>query len=260
MKKISYLLLLIVLITQTGCGPTVSNVLKKYENEFREKRDQFRSIANLLPPKGSIKNNSLCKDIIPAMIFNEKNKKYNTEIIMFDQLLDPDTKPEMDLFLSNDLLLAIQWTGTKSPLSPSILDDSGAEIEKTLRAALDYRYVVINRVAKLTQPEVNNEKNYFRGQVFIETFVIDMASNKSLCSFASSANSPSDLSGIPISTTTSYTKRGKVRFRSERVVKHAEPKEKQLQKAASSMMWEEARLNVIASLQKLTDGDIELEE
>jgi hypothetical protein len=260
MKKIFYLLLLIVLIAQTGCGPTVSNVLKKYESEFKEKRDQFRSIVNLLPPNGNIKNNSICKDIVPAMVFNERNKKYNTEIIMFEQLLDPDTKPEMDLFLSNDLLLAIQWTGTKSPLSPSILDDSGAEIEKTLKAALGYRYLVINRVAKLTKPEVKNETNYFRGQVLIETFIVDMVNNKPLCSFTSSADSPSDLSGIPISSPTSYTKKGKVRFRTEYVVNRAEPKEVQLQKAAYSIMWEEARLNVIASLQKLTNGEIEIEE
>jgi hypothetical protein len=44
------------------------------------------------------------------------------------------------------------------------------------------------------------------------------------------------------------------------VVNRAEPKEVQLQKAAYSIMWEEARLNVIASLQKLTNGEIEIEE
>jgi hypothetical protein len=86
-----------------------------------------------------------------------------------------------------------------------------------------------------------------------------MANNKQLCSFVTSAVSPSDLSGIPISTTTSYTKRGKVRFRTERVVKHAEPKEVQLKKAARSVMWEDARRNMMTTLGKLTNGDIELE-
>lgn len=259
MKKIFYLPLLIALIAQTGCAPTVSDVLKNYKSEFKGKRSQFKLIANSLPSKGAFKGNSSCTGMTPAMIFNEKNKQYNTEIIMFEQLLDPDAVPEMDLLLSNDLLLAIQWTGSKSPLSPSVLDDSGTDMEKSLKAALEYRYLVINRVANLSQPDVIDEKNFTQGQVTIETFVIDMANNKPLCSFATSANSPSDLSSIPISTTTYYTKRGKVRFRTERVVKHAEPKAVQLKKAARSIMWEQARSNMMITLGKLTNGYIELE-
>lgn len=259
MKKIFYLPLLIALIAQTGCAPTVSDVLKNYESEFKGKRNQFKLIANSLQLKGTFKANSSCTGMTPAMIFNEKNKQYNTEIIMFEQLLDPDAVPEIDLLLSNDLLLAIKWTGSKSLLSPSVLDDSGTDMENSLKAASEYRYLVINRVAKLVEPEIIDEKNYTQGQVIIETFVADMANNKPLCSFATSANSPSDLSGILISTTTSYTKRGKVRFSTERVVKYAEPKEVQLKKAARSMMWEDARRNMMITLGKLTNGDIELE-
>jgi hypothetical protein len=259
MKKIFYLTLFIALIAQTGCAPTVSDVLKNYESEFNGKRDQFKSIAHSLSSKGSVKSNTSCKEVAPAMVFNEKNKQYNTEIIMFEQLLDPDAVPEMDLLLSNDLLLAIQWTGSKSPLSPSVLDDSGTDMETSLKAALEYRYLVINRVVKLIEPEVLDEKNYFQGQVIIETFVADMANNKTLCSFATSANSPSDLTNIPISTTTSYTKRGKIRFRTERVAKYAEPEAVQLKKAASSIMWEEARRNMMTTLGNHTNADIELE-
>jgi hypothetical protein len=253
MKKMFYLSLLIALIAQTGCAPTVSDVLKNYESEFKGKRNQFKLIADSLPMNSSVKGNSSCTGTTPAMIFNEKKKQFNTEIVMFEQLLDPDAEPEMDLLLSNDLLVAIQWTGSKSLLSPSVLDDNGTDMEATLKAALKYRYLVINRVVSLSQPEVIDEKNFTRGQVTIETFVVDMANNKPLCSFTVSANSPSDLSGIPVSRTTSYTKRRKVR------VIPAEPKEVQLKKAARSIMWEEARRSMMTTLKKLTNGDIELE-
>lgn len=46
MKRMVYPVFLILLVSQLGCGEKISDVLKKYEDDFQKKRDQFRSIAN----------------------------------------------------------------------------------------------------------------------------------------------------------------------------------------------------------------------
>src|SRR2546423_587041 len=171
MKSIFCLSLLVMLTAQLGCGSKVADVLSKYEGDFKKKREQFQAIAHALPPKAAEKP---CASMNPPIAFNESTKRYNTEIIMFEQLLDPDAKPAFDMAPQGELLTAMRWTGPKNPLSPSVLNNRAErDMEKSLQAALDYRYLIVNRVADLKNPNAVDEKTYTPGRATVDVFVVN---------------------------------------------------------------------------------------
>lgn len=264
MKTFVCLGLLIILFLQFGCGASISDVLKKYEVPYREKREQLKKIANSLPPKGSFDNNLSCKEINPPIRFDEKAKDFNTEMLMFEQLSDPDTAPNWNLLLSGDLLHSIQWTGPKNPLSESVLGNSGDEMEQTLASALNYRYLVVNRVKEITQPLVKDEKTYTQGQATVETFIVDLTNNKTICGFTTSAKSLENLSNVRVDTKVTIEKKqvggfGKsAKPRYEEVRHEPLPVVVQLQNAAKSSIWVDSRLQIISKLRELTKATIEL--
>lgn len=239
MKRILCLPLLLILVAQFGCGPKVSDVFKKYEGDFRKKREQFQSIANSLPPKGSVGAGMACSGLNPPILFNEKTKQYNTEMVMFENLQDPDAKPGMDIAPKSELLNAIQWTGPKNPMSSSVLDQSAGDMEQRLKSALDYKYLIVNRVADMTEPVAVDEKRYSPGRARIETFVIGLSNNTPVCSFTIDAQSASAVSY--------YTKQN-------------QSKQEQLEKFAHSSLWEDARKKMVASLKEKANAQIELNE
>ena len=182
MKNIAYLFLLVILIFQIGCGPKTSDVLKKYEGDFKKKREQFQSIAKSLPAQGNLNNN--CPAMNPTIEFNEKTKQFNTEMVMFEELSDPDAKPKMNITTNSELLNGIRWTGPKNPMASSAMDGRAGDLEDRLKAALAYRYLVVGRVTNLTEPVARDEKTYTGGKASVETFIVDLTNNQPLCSFA----------------------------------------------------------------------------
>jgi hypothetical protein len=233
-KRALPLSLLVILISQLGCGAKVSDVLGKHQSDFKKKREQLQTIARALPPKATEKP---CAGMNPPIQFNENTKQYNTEMLMSEQLLDPDTKPQFDMRLNGDLLNALQWTGPKNPLSPSVLNNRGDDMEKSLQAALAYRYLVVNRVTDLKNPTAVNEQTYTPGRATIDVFVINLANNETVCSFTLQAQSAAE---------TSY------------VYKSGESKQERLEEFAHSSMWEDARKKLIAKLKQTAGGDIEI--
>jgi hypothetical protein len=233
-KRAVRLSLLVILIAQLGCGPKVSDVLSKYEGDFKKKREQFQTIAHALPSTAAEKP---CASLNPPIQFNENTKQYNTEMLMYEQLLDPDAKPPFDIRLNGDLLTAMKWTGPKNPLSPSALNNSGSEMEKSLKAALDCRYLVVNRVTDLKNPIAVNEQTYTPGQVALAVSVVDLANNETVCSFTLQAQS---------AAATSY------------YYKSGESKQERLEEFAHSSMWEDARQKLIAKLKQTAGGNIEV--
>jgi hypothetical protein len=236
MKKISYLFLLVIFVFQSGCGPKVSEVFKKYEGDFKKKREQFQSIANSLTAKGSMNAEKNCPGMNPTIEFNEKTKQYNTEMVMFEQLSDPDTTPKMDIAPKGELLNVIQWTCPKNTMSPSVLNDRAGDMEERLKAALAYRYLVVSRVANLTEPVALDEKTYTPGKATVETFIVDLSNNQPLCSFVIEAKSASAVNY-------SY--------------KEGESKQKQLENFAHSTLWEDARKQMLGLLKQKANAKID---
>jgi len=232
-RTLLVLLLAIVALFQGGCGKKISEVLKQYEGDFKKKREQLQSIARSLPSEATEKP---CAGLQPPLQFNQKTGSFNTDMLMFEEVADPDATPEFDLLLSGDLLNAIRWTGPRNPLSSSVLGNRGADMEKSLKSALDYRYLVINRVTDLKKPQPVNETTYTPGRVTVNVFVVDLRTSEVLCSFKVRAES---------AASTSYT------------YKKGESQAQRLADFANSTMWDDARKKVIARL-KESGGDIEL--
>ncbi len=257
MKIFSILLIAVCLLLQSGCGPTNAEVIKKYQPDYQKKRDQLKQIAGILPSKATSSGSAACKTLNPQILIDKKNKKYNAESVMFEQLSAPDEKPEFDLLIYSDLLNSIQWTGPKNPLSSTNMDDNGENMEKSMKESLAYSYLIVNRIAQIAEPEVISKENYTPGNVTIETFIVDLKENKVICGFTTAAKSMPSLSGIVINQTrTEYAGRG---YRGKRYVTiKAQPELVQLQSAANSSMWEDSRSQIIAKLKELTGAAIEV--
>src|SRR5262249_50700553 len=193
MKKITGLSTLVLLVCCIGCGPTNRHVLKGYEGPFNEKRQQFKKIAGLLPATGSAQG-SAPANLSPKPLYNAKSDQYNTEILMYDQLQDPDIESQdhnrLDLLLSGNLLRGIQWTGPKNPMADEILDRRAtADLEQSLKQALGIRYLIVLRPATFVKPVAVNESNYKPGMADIEGFIVDMEGNKIVGTVRFTANS-----------------------------------------------------------------------
>jgi hypothetical protein len=235
MKRSFRLALLVLVTAQFGCGPKLADVLKKYEGDFRTRRVKLQEIARSLPPKGSLIGEQPCQSLDPPLLFDEPGRRFNTEILMFDQLEDPDAKPAFDLLFSGVLRHALIWTGPKpkDSLSPST---RGIDIEKQLKDALACRYLVVNRVANLVEPIAVDEQRYSPGRAKIELFVVDLPGKAVLCSFVFEATSAEKVA---------YT-----------YYKNTDSKEDRLARFARSSLWQDARLKMLAGLKRLSNGEI----
>jgi hypothetical protein len=237
MKKLITLTLCTLSVIFVGCGPSVKDVIKKYEGDFQKKRSQLKTVADALPPAGSMNGKTPCAALNPPLMFNEKTKSYNTEMVMYEELLDPDVEPVFDVAPNSELLTSLKWTGPKNPLSSSVLDDNGRDMEKIMKTALDYRYLVVNRVASLKMPTAIDEKTFSPGSITIEGFIVDLNTNKTLCNFVLSAET---------SESVSY------------YYKANESKEERLAAFAKSSMWSSLRKQMVTILREQTKGDIEV--
>ena len=235
MKRSFRLALLVLVTAQVGCGWKEANIFKKYEGDFRTRRVELQEIARALPPKGSLIGEQPCQSLDPPLLFDEPGRRFNTEILMFEQLEDPDSKPDFDLLFSGVLRHALIWTGPKpkDSLSPAT---SGLDLEKELKDALACRYLVVNRVANLVEPIAEDERHYSRGRATIELFVVDLPSKAVLCSLVFEATSAEKV------TYTYYEK--------------TDSKQDRLRRFARSSLWEDARLKMLTGLKRLSNGEI----
>lgn len=255
MKMITIFTIFALILLQTACGPSIEDVLKKYDPQFREKRTQFKKIADSLPPKGSLDSNLACREVSPGILLDEKNNQFNAEALMFEQLIDPDANPEMDFMINGDLINALKWTGPKNPLSDSVKGNNGADMERNLLSALDYRYLIVNRIKDLINPSVIDEKTYKQGQIATETFVVDLTNNKTICGFTTTAKSLEDITQVPLDTSSTTTT---TRTRSGTKTTTHSPASviEQLRKAVKSSLWENARNKVVEELRNSTNAII----
>lgn len=228
-----------------GCGPTNQNVIDQYKPHFETKRAQFKKIAGLLPAVGSVKKNSGHTQLEPKPHSDRVGKESNTEILMVEQLADPDillrSPEEVDLLLSGDLLTCMRWTGPKNPMAESVRRQSAANLCSSAEfdRILAYSYLVVLRVVNYRKPEVLTLKTYIEGTVELEGFLVDLRSDKIVASFHVKAQSDPKVD---------YQVMGK-----EDPVRKAEG-------FAYSTLWVNARKKVAEALVEMTGGTFATEK
>ena len=234
----------ILMLLCIGCGRDETNraLFKRYESQFAAKRQQFNSIAQALPEPGSVQGNTVAS-LSPKPVYG-LNDSANTEIVMYDQLLNPYIKPEghnrLDLILSGGLLNAMKWTGPNNPTSPSVLDKrSVPDMEPSLNKALATRYLVVVRPDRFDAPVAVSEDSFKGGSADVEVFVADLQDGHVPASGRITAHS---------STNVQY------------MAKKGEDKRSRLEEFAYSSLFTQARQKVGTLLPQITRGQFVLDK
>ena len=231
-------------MTLVGCGgETVGHMLQRYAPQFNERRQQFQKIAAALPAPGSVTQASHAS-LSPKPVYDEAHESSNnTEIVMYDQLIDPDIKSEghqrLDLLLHGNLLNAMQWTGPKNPMSGG-LDKKNPQLEDTLKQAVGERYVVVLRPVRYIAPVAIDENTFKGGTADLEGFVADLQDLKVVGSFRYAAR-PAE----------------KVEYSANKA-DNAAVRQSRLEEFAYSSLYEDARKKLKPLLEQTTDGSFTL--
>jgi hypothetical protein len=169
----------------TGCEPTSQDVADKYRDRFTQRRKELAELATRLPPKGSVTQNSCETTPDPRPVYFNKGSwespealealaEADTDVVMAEQLTDPDGSPRWDLFMSDSLVVTLQWTGPRDPSAPSARRATAtAGFKNAFERALNLRYIVAARVAEDMPPKILDKQSFLPGRIVLEGFLLD---------------------------------------------------------------------------------------
>ena len=174
--------------TLFGLYPSTQALLEEHRPFIDKRREDFRAIAERLPPLGSAVPRAAPVGLNPRPVYAPGAAVSNTEAVMFEQLLDPTLASHPVLAFSSiePLRLSMQW------MAGSLSDTNGRATDRQreqLEAARRYRYVVVNRVIEYRAPKALTEKAFDPGAVTIEGFLVDLDSRSVLASYRTRATS-----------------------------------------------------------------------
>jgi hypothetical protein len=238
--------LYVVAFVVAGCGGGETNqqVIDRYKPQFAQKREQWQAIARQLPAAGTTLPTPTPLKLDPRPLYDRSGGPCNTEIVMHEQLLDPDVNlardGKFDLQLSDRLLLAMRWTGPQNPMSAGARQQRAGELcsAKAFEAALNTRYLVVMRLTALEKPQAVNEKTFRGGKLELEGFLVDLSSQ--------------ELLGV-VRVSAQPAKEG------DYVWKESEDQQRRMEEWIGSSMWSDARKKTQAELTRLTGGTFNFE-
>ncbi len=177
LQRLTKLALVLCLGLSAGCGETNREAILRLAPRYESKRQQLWRLAASLPEIGSVKQPWFSGAMVPPLEFDEPRGRANTEILMVEQLRDPDVElddvQQFDALLSSRLLACLRWTGPRNPIDPSLLDRRGS-LGAVCEAAFAHPYLVVLRTTEFTLPEV----------LSLEGLVIDMRVERLIATFA----------------------------------------------------------------------------
>ncbi len=241
--NIKYLAALLVFLS-AGCGgggETNQDVVNRFKPQYTALRTRLQQVAQKVPQQAS--EQQVTQALAPRPAYTEDAKEaLNTDVLMYEHLLDPDAKldtgTQLDLTLTNHLLRALQWTGASNPMSASALKSQATDsVIGDLEQGLQIRYLVVARVVAY-KPVVAVDKDTFSGgQAAIDGYLIDLSNQTIVCSFGVSVAPPKHID--------------------YKYAKDENPAEA-LAKTARSWAWSSAREEFIAALNDRCGGDFAL--
>jgi hypothetical protein len=200
-QKMLVVVLVCVVSILSACGPggpTNADVLKKYQAQYATFRSGLNAIAKSLPDYTG--DQGPTTPLSPTPVYKETSDgTANTDILMYEQLLDPDArlddKTQLDLLLSSYLLNDLQWTGPKNPMADSILKEAaGASADKNLASGLTTRYLGIVRMGAYDPPVAGDNNQFTGGEALIGGYLVDLTTRQAVCVVAIDAKSDTSVS------------------------------------------------------------------
>lgn len=129
-------------------GPTIADALKLYESQGIAMRKQLFNFAKSLPAVGEVVPQESKLDPTPVWLEGQREKN-NIEIVMVEELWNPDESPKgRNLYLSDELMHGVRWTGPKNPMSSSVMGDQAGDFAKRMNRAFGLPWIAAYRPGK----------------------------------------------------------------------------------------------------------------
>jgi hypothetical protein len=241
--SIRYLSVMIVFVLAAcgGGGETNQDVVNRFKPQYDTLRVQLQQVVQKMPQQ--VGEQPVTQPLTPRPAYTKDAKEpQNTDVLMYENLLDPDAKlnsdTQLDLTLTNHLLRALQWTGANNPISDSAMKSTAtAGVLSDLEQGLQLKYLAVAKVTAY-QPVTAVDKDTFHGGAAkIDGYLIDLGSQAIVCSFGFSVAPPKQV---------------------DYKYKEGEDQAQALAKAAHSVAWSNAREKFIAALNDKCGGDFAL--
>ncbi len=224
------------LFAVSGCGESKRSVIGRYQPACAQMRTRLKTIADRLPPIGSVQEMRVAKELSPPVVYHAPESRGNLEVVMEVQLIDPEVTPEFDLNLARDLIRCLAWAGPRSPMAESALDSAAGSIEHDFERALSWDYLGVVRVVKYVKPEVVSDKEFRGGELKLEVFVVRASDLEVVAAFPVAARA-ADRVEFTYRAAESAADRGRA--------------------FARSSVWEDARAKVADGMRQVTGGEFQ---
>lgn len=157
-----------------SCGETNIQAIERLRPIGSSFRSRLLEIAHALPAPGTEREISPAPGgFNPSLVLDFQRQSYTADVLMEQQLVDPDRKDvDFDLLLSPELLSCLLWTGPKNPLDRSVWNDR-TDLGPECQAAFETRWLVVVRKREVVIPE----------RVQLHVFVVDLHSGALAASF-----------------------------------------------------------------------------
>ena len=180
--------MVITLFVLDACK-TNEDILEQYSDQIQQKRSQLNTIAESLPPLGSVEENSYC----------EGEDNYTAALFMDYQLIDPnefgfnvDNYLERELGRERALLELLKgpskygYDGYGYSTRKFLEERDDDRFKPFLEETLSVKYIVVNRVVEHIPSETvwaSSGLAFIPGYVTLEGFMISLENNQILCQY-----------------------------------------------------------------------------
>lgn len=187
---------------------TYKDVQDKFRGDYAELSRRFASIADKLPPAGSVKKPSAPVTLDPKPIYEDQKLKANggdvsgsnTGILSVEELRNPSVVPEIRLIPAGVITYPRSSFASMRESSSGVgaLEDTGGAFEQNFKTGLALRYLIVYRVTELVRPtkvagKESDSIYYTPGALRMEVFLVDLKTDQVVASFPVAAKTAKEI-------------------------------------------------------------------
>lgn len=165
----------VLLVAAAGCGDSNEKTFRRLRPRYEALRGRLRAVAAAVPPSGSVVDGTKpVAPLEPRPVVDRRAARANGELLLVEQLIDPDFVPAIELGVSGDLLKGLRLTGDKPPMSPEQRQAKDLRLAHDLETALDVRWIVAVRIVEHEPPLALDDRAFRGGRVKVEATLFDL--------------------------------------------------------------------------------------